>query len=59
MDTYGVNKCQRKPKGQSRMDNADTGNIGYTRHMTKTNKLKNTTQKTKKMSIMDPTKNWG
>ena len=26
----------------------ETGNIGYTRHRTKTNKTKNTTQKTKK-----------
>ena len=26
----------------------DTGNIGYTRHRTKTNKTKQTTQKTKK-----------
>ena len=32
--------------GQSR----DTGNTGYTRHRTKTNKTKNITQKTKKMS---------
>jgi hypothetical protein len=39
--------------GQSR----DTDNIGYTRHRTKTNKTKSTTQKTKKMSNTDPTKN--
>ena len=39
--------------GQSR----ETGNIGYTRHRTKTNKTKNTTQKTRKMSNTDPTKN--
>jgi len=32
--------------GQSR----DTGNIGYTRHRTKTNKTKNTKQKIKKLS---------
>jgi len=38
--------------GQSR----DTGNIGYTRHRTKTNKTKNTTQKTKKD---DPQKTGG
>jgi hypothetical protein len=35
----------------------DTDNIGYTRHRTKTNKTKSTTQKTKKMSNTDPTKN--
>ena len=37
------------------------GNIGYTRHRTKTNqkKEKNTTQKTKKMNNTDPTKNRG
>jgi hypothetical protein len=34
----------------------DTGNMGYTRHRTKTNKAKYTTQKTKKMSSMDPMK---
>jgi hypothetical protein len=38
--------------GQSR----NTRNIGYTRHGTKTNKHKNTTQKTKKMSNTSPTK---
>ena len=38
--------------GQSR----ETGNNGY---RTKTNKVKNTTQKTKKMSNTDPTKNQG
>jgi hypothetical protein len=38
--------------GQSR----DTGNIGYRRHRTKTNKTKNTTQKTKKD---DPQKTGG
>ena len=32
--------------GQSR----DTGNIGYTRHRTKTNKTKSTTQKTKRLA---------
>jgi hypothetical protein len=35
----------------------DTGNIGHTRHETKTINLKhNTTQKTKKMSNLDATK---
>jgi hypothetical protein len=38
-------------KGQSR----ETGNIGYTRHRTKTNKTKNITQKTKKMNNTDST----
>ena len=33
----------------------DAGKIGHTRHRTKTNKHKNTTQKTKKMSYMDTT----
>jgi len=44
------------------MDNLDTGNIamiGYTKHRMKTHKLKNTTQKTKKMSNSDLTKNQG
>ena len=36
---------------------SDTVNIGCSRHRTKTNKTKNTTQKTKKMSNMDPIKN--
>ena len=36
----------------------DTGNIGYTRHRTKTI-TKNTTQKTKEMSNTDPTKKPG
>jgi len=31
------------------------GNIGYTRHRTNTNKIKNTTQKTKMMSNTEPT----
>ena len=34
----------------------DIGNIGHTRHGTKTNKAQNTTQKTKRMSNTDPTK---
>jgi len=37
--------------GQSR----ETCNIGYTRHITKTSKSKNTTQKAKKMSNTHPT----
>jgi hypothetical protein len=35
----------------------ETGHIGYTRHRTKTNKTKNTTQKTKMISNTDPIKN--
>ena len=41
--------------GQSRQ----TGNFGYTRHRKKTDKTKNTTQKTKKMSNTDLAKNPG
>ena len=39
--------------GQSR----ETGNIWYTRHRAKTNKTKNTTQKTKTLCNTDPTTN--
>ena len=39
------------------MDNPETLSTLGTRHRTKTNKTKNTTQKTKKMSNTDPTKN--
>ena len=59
---------QRKQKGQSKMNNPektegaikneqsrDTGNIGYTGRK-QTNKQKNKTQKTKRMSNTDPTK---
>jgi hypothetical protein len=38
------------------MDNPETHVALGTTHGTKTNKTKNTTQKTKKMSNMDPTK---
>ena len=41
--------------GQSR----ETGNIGYIRQRTMTNKKANTTQKTKMISNMDPTKKQG
>ena len=48
-----LEKTERQIKnGQSR----DTDSIRYTRHM-KTNKTKNTTQKTKKVSNTQPTKN--
>ena len=51
-----LEKTKRAIKnGQSR----DTDNIGYTRQRTKTNKAKSTTQRTKKMSNTDPTKNQG
>jgi len=51
-----LEKTERAIKnGQAR----ETGNIWYTRHRTKTNKTKNTTQKTKAMSNTDPTKNQG
>jgi hypothetical protein len=36
-------------------ESRDTGNNEYTRHRTKTNKTKNTTQKTKKISNTDAT----
>ena len=39
-----------------RRQSRDTGNIGYTRHRTKTNKANNTTQETKKMRNTDTTK---
>ena len=60
MDAF-VNKRYRKPKGQSRMDNPDTGNIGHTRHRTNTSETQNhnTIQKTKKMSTTDLTENLG
>jgi len=50
-----LEKTEREIKnGQSR----DTGNIGYTRHMTKTNKSHtHTSQKTKTRSNTNPTKN--
>ena len=56
VEHYNLNKRSRKPKraiknGQSR----DTGNIGYTRYRTETNKAKNTTLKTKKMRSTDAT----
>jgi len=38
------------------MDNREISAILGTRHRTKTNKAKNTTQKTKKVSNTDPTK---
>jgi hypothetical protein len=50
-------RIQRKPKGAIKNgESRDTGNMGYTRHKTKTNKRKNITQKTKKMSNTDPKK---
>jgi len=48
-----------KTKGATKNGHSrDTGKIGYTRHRMKTKEKKhNTTQKTKKMSKMDPTTN--
>jgi hypothetical protein len=44
-DTRQINVREYRIKnGQSR----ETGNIGYTRHRTKSNKIKNKTQKAKK-----------
>ena len=48
-----INKRQRKLNRQSR----DTSNNGYTRHRMKTNKTKNTTQKTKEVRNTDSRKN--
>ena len=50
-----INKRQRKPKGQSSMDNPERHATLQPGHITKTNKHKNTTQKPTKMSNMDPT----
>ena len=60
VEHYNLDKRSRKPKraiknGQSR----DTGNIGYTRYRTETNKEKKTTQTTKKMSNTDATQKPG
>jgi hypothetical protein len=49
--TLGAQDTGRRQAKQKQ--SRDTGNIGYTRHRTKTNKTKNTTQKTKKMSNTD------
>ena len=43
-----LNKRQRKPKGQSIMDNSDIQATMDRTYRMKTNKTKNTTQKTKK-----------
>ena len=51
------NKFERKPKGQSRMDNLETPATLGTRH--RTNKTKNTTHQSELMSNTDPTKNQG
>jgi hypothetical protein len=56
--TYGYRKFLFV-KNEGAIRNAksrDTGNIGYTRHRTKSNKTKQTTQKTKKMRNTDTTK---
>jgi hypothetical protein len=46
-----LNKELEKTEGV--INNEHTGNIGYTRYRTKTNKIKDATQKAKKMSNMD------
>ena len=56
--TFGTQETVRRQAKQGAIKyrrSRDTGNIGNTRHRTKTNKTKNTTQKTKKMSNMDST----
>ena len=60
VEHYNLNKRSRKPKraiknGQTR----DTGNIGYTRYRTETNKDKKTTQKTIIMSNTEATQKPG
>ena len=49
-----VNKCLRIPKGHSIMENPEamTGNIGCTRHKTKTSKERHTERK--RMSNTEP-----
>jgi hypothetical protein len=49
--TLGAQDTGRRQAKQKQ--SRDTGNIGCTRHRTKTSKTKNTTQKTKKMSNTD------
>ena len=53
----GENRQLRKdnPETLATLGTQDTGNTRYTRHRTKTNKAKNTTQKSKKMSNTVPT----
>ena len=56
LDTQDTGQRQTKQGAIKNGQSRDTGNIRYTRHRTKTNKTKNTTQKTKNMSNTDPTK---
>ena len=52
-----LNKSLRKEDAIKNEEHRDTGNIGHTRHGTKTNKQKHiTTQKTTKISNTNPTK---
>jgi len=44
-------------KNEESIKNGQSGETGYTRHRTKTDKAKNTTQKTKKVSNAEPTTN--
>ena len=56
LDTQDTGQRQTKQGAIKNVQSRDTGIIRYTRHRTKTNKTKNTTQKTKNMSNTDPTK---
>ena len=51
-----INSRENRRANQEQIIQRETGNIGHTRHVTKTNN-KNPTQKTKKMSNTEPTKN--
>ena len=53
LDTQDTGQRQTKQGATKNGQSRDTGNIGHTRHRTKTNKTKNTTQKTKIMSITE------
>ena len=58
MIAYDVNKTLEETEGATKNGQSrDTGNIGLTGSRTETIIKKNTTQKTKKMSNTDPTKN--
>ena len=60
LTTLGTQDTGRRQTKQGAIKNGqsrETGNIGYTRHRTKTNKTKNTTQKIKKMNNTNPTQN--
>jgi hypothetical protein len=52
-----LNKRERKPKGQLRIDNPEIRHIGHTQYRTKTNKTQHSTEN-RKMSNTDTIKNW-